>query len=185
MNVTILLLRLRCRCALGQTLRRRDGYECPASPPSHPPQTNPLNNSSTSLCVIFPSSPPCSVIAIVTSCISSLLHVPILILFPVVWQECTPAHRTRVWAVAPRVEPSGPYTAAHSMKVAGKDAFYGPYRWSCNPRCPIPGVLSGVRCCSMSFLNRLGDIISTRRPASTLISFLQCCHKLFPTYTLD
>ena len=57
--------------------------------------------------------------------------------------------------IAPRVEPSGPYTAAHSMKVAGKDAFSGPYRWSCDPRCPIPGVLSGVRCCSMLFLNRL------------------------------
>ena len=50
---------------------------------------------------------------------------------------------------------SGPYTAAHSINAAGKVALDGPYCWTCGPRCLVVGVLSGVRCCFMSFLNRL------------------------------
>ena len=50
---------------------------------------------------------------------------------------------------------SGPYTAAHSINAAGKVALDGPYCWTCDPGCLVVGVLSGVRCCFMSFLNRL------------------------------
>ena len=38
----------------------------------------------------------------------------------------------------------GPYTAVHSINTAGKDVPSGPYCWSCDPKCLVPGVLSGV-----------------------------------------
>lgn len=85
----------------------------------------------------------------------SLLHVSISILLPVVWQKCTPAHRTGVWAAAPRLEPSGPHNAVHAINIVGRGALSGPYCWSCNTRCLALGVLSGVRCCFTSFLRRL------------------------------
>jgi hypothetical protein len=47
-----------------------------------------------------------------------------------------------------------------------KDALSGPYCWTCDPRCPVAGVLSGVRYCFMLFVDRpiAEDIISPRLP---------------------
>jgi hypothetical protein len=42
------------------------------------------------------------------------------------------------------LSPLGPYTAVHSINTAGKDVSSGPYCWSCDPKCLVPGVLSGV-----------------------------------------
>lgn len=59
------------------------------------------------------------------------------VLLPHVWQRCTPAHRTGVWAPAcPRVEPSGPFTAVRSITVVGKDASRGPFLWSSQSQAP-------------------------------------------------
>jgi hypothetical protein len=117
----------------------------------------------------------------------SLLHVSISILLPVVWQKCAPAHRTGVWAAAPRVEPSGPYTAVHSINDAGKGCPLWPILLDL--RSQVPCRRCSVGCSVLLHVvrrpsHRRRYHISTP-PALTRTSFFQCCNKPLPPPTIE
>lgn len=89
-------------------------------------------------CLLLPPTLQCVCVCVRATWPSLLApRLDLSVLLPHVWQRCTPAHRTGVWAPAcPRVEPSGPFTAVRSITVVGKDASRGPFLWSSQSQAP-------------------------------------------------